>query len=40
MKEHLLKEHRCNFKIDKITYSNSQSTTKYDDSKNKASLYP
>ena len=25
--EHLLKEHRCNFKIEKITYSKSQSVT-------------
>ena len=29
----------CNFKIDKIAYSNSQSVTTYDDSKNKPSLF-
>ena len=28
------------FKIDKTTYSKSQSGTMYDDSKNKPSLYP
>ena len=40
IKEHPLKEHGCNFKIDKITYSKSQSITKLDDNKNKPSLYP
>ena len=29
------KEHRCRFKIDKITYSKSSSRTTYDVSKNK-----
>ena len=39
-KEHPLKEHMCNFKIGKITYSNLQSITTYDNSKNKPLLYP
>ena len=37
MKEHPLKEHRCKYEV---TYSKSQSRTKYGDSKNKPSLYP
>ena len=38
--KHPLQERRCKFKIDKITYSKSQSRTTYDDSKNNPSLYP
>ena len=40
IKENPLKEPRCSFKIDKITYSKSQSITVDVDSKNKPSLYP
>ena len=38
--KHPLKEDRCKFKINKISYSKSQSRTTYDVSKNKPSLYP
>ena len=36
--KHLLKQHRCKFKIDKITYSKSR--TSYYVTKNSPSLYP
>ena len=35
-----IKEHRCKFKINKTTYSKSESRTTYDVSKNKPSVYP
>ena len=38
--KHSLKEHRCIFKIHKMTYSNLQSRKTYEDSKNKPLLYP
>ena len=37
---YVLTEHRCNFKLDALTYSKWQPVTTYDDSKNKHSLYP
>ena len=40
LRKHPLKEPRCVFKLDEMTYSKSKSITKYDDSKNKPSLYP
>ena len=39
-RKHPLKEKRCKFKIDKVTYSKSQSGTTFNDSENKRSLYP
>ena len=39
LKTCIKKKSRCKFKIDTTTYSKSQSTTTYEDSKNKPSLY-
>ena len=40
IEEHPLKENRCKFEIDEITYSKSLSRAMYDDIKNKPSMYP
>ena len=40
IKQHPLRERKCKFKIDKITYSKSQCRTVYYVTKNKPSMYP